>query len=123
MSISDFDRASGLNYLATVYNGIDLSLYPLRRARAIIWCFLAVFTRTRACIWRSKWRGGRHAPADCGIVQDRDYFREQVEPHLSETIRHIGALMWRARNRLFAMARALLHLNTIPGGVVCPAIY
>ena len=30
VSISDSDRAPGLNYLATVYNGIDLSLYPLQ---------------------------------------------------------------------------------------------
>src|SRR5581483_10736914 len=32
VSISDSDRAPGLNYLATVYNGIDLSLYPLRKS-------------------------------------------------------------------------------------------
>ena len=30
VSISDSDRAPGLNYLATVYNGIDLSLYPIQ---------------------------------------------------------------------------------------------
>jgi len=30
VSISDSDRAPRLNYLATVYNGIDLSLYPLQ---------------------------------------------------------------------------------------------
>src|SRR5689334_1459089 len=30
VSISDSDRAHGLNYLATVYNGIDLSLYPFQ---------------------------------------------------------------------------------------------
>ena len=30
VSISNSDRAAGLNYLATVYNGIDLSLYPLQ---------------------------------------------------------------------------------------------
>ena len=30
VSVSDSDRAPGLNYLATVYNGIDLSLYPLQ---------------------------------------------------------------------------------------------
>ena len=29
-AISDSDRAPELNYLATVYNGIDLSLYPLQ---------------------------------------------------------------------------------------------
>ena len=33
VSISDSDRAPGLNYLATVYNGIDLSLYPLQETR------------------------------------------------------------------------------------------
>src|SRR5271166_5746785 len=31
VSISDSDRAAGLNYVATVYNGIDLSLYPLQK--------------------------------------------------------------------------------------------
>ena len=32
VSISDSDRAPGLNYLATVYNGIDLSLYPFQKS-------------------------------------------------------------------------------------------
>jgi hypothetical protein len=32
VSISDSDRAPGLNYLATVYNGIALSLYPLQES-------------------------------------------------------------------------------------------
>jgi glycosyltransferase involved in cell wall biosynthesis len=30
VSISNSDRAPGLNYLATVYNGIDLDLYPFQ---------------------------------------------------------------------------------------------
>jgi glycosyltransferase involved in cell wall biosynthesis len=32
VSVSDADRAEGLNYVATVYNGIDTSLYPLQPA-------------------------------------------------------------------------------------------
>ena len=34
VSISESDRAPGLNYVATatVHNGIDLSLYPLRES-------------------------------------------------------------------------------------------
>src|SRR6202158_2127247 len=32
VSISDSDREPGLNYLATVYNGIDVSLYPLQES-------------------------------------------------------------------------------------------
>jgi glycosyltransferase involved in cell wall biosynthesis len=49
-----------------------------------------------------------------GIVQDRTYFREQVEPHLDGTIRYIGPVDVAGKNELFARARALLHLNTIP---------
>src|ERR1700681_3886329 len=32
VSISNADRAPGLNYLATVYNGIDLSLYRVQKS-------------------------------------------------------------------------------------------
>ena len=49
-----------------------------------------------------------------GIIQDQAYFREQVEPHLDESIRYIGPVDAAGKNKLFATARALLHLNTIP---------
>ena len=49
-----------------------------------------------------------------GIVQDQTYFREQVEPHLDHTIRYIGPVDVAGKNELFAHARVLLHLNTIP---------
>ena len=49
-----------------------------------------------------------------GIIQDRAYFREQVEPHLDQTIRYVGPVDVPGKNELFAQARALLHLNTIP---------
>ena len=37
-----------------------------------------------------------------------------VEPHLDGTIRYIGPVDVPGKNELFARARALLHLNTIP---------
>jgi hypothetical protein len=37
-----------------------------------------------------------------------------VEPHLDQTIRYIGPVDVPGKNELFAHARALLHLNTIP---------
>ena len=46
---------------------------------------------------------------------DKTYFREQVEPHLDHRrIRYIGPVGVPGKNELFARARALLHLNTIP---------
>ena len=37
-----------------------------------------------------------------------------MEPHLDQTIRYIGPVDVPGKNELFARARALLHLNTIP---------
>ncbi|MFH1267113.1 MAG: glycosyltransferase, partial [Planctomycetota bacterium] len=50
-----------------------------------------------------------------GIIQDKTYFEEQVEPRLdNRQIRYIGPVGVPGKNELFARARALLHLNTIP---------
>ena len=50
-----------------------------------------------------------------GIIQDEAYFREQVKPHLdNQNIVYIGPVDVPGKNELFARARALLHLNTIP---------
>ena len=50
-----------------------------------------------------------------GIVQDQAYFREQVEPHIDGTlIQFLGPVDVAGKNALFARAKALLHLNTIP---------
>ena len=50
-----------------------------------------------------------------GIIQDKEYFKKQVEPYLDDReIRYIGPVDVAGKNQLFSRARALLHLNTIP---------
>ncbi|MGK0186987.1 MAG: glycosyltransferase involved in cell wall biosynthesis [Verrucomicrobiales bacterium] len=116
VSISDSDRAEGLNYLATVYNGIDLALYPFQETGGGDLIFLGrihpdkgvhlAIEVAQAC--------GRNLII-AGIVQDESYFREQVEPHLDgDQITFIGPVGVEAKNQLFTRAFALLHLNTIP---------
>ncbi len=115
VSISDSDRAPGLNYLATVYNGIDLSLYPFQERGGDHLVFLGRIHPDKGvhlAIQAARLSGLPLLIA--GIIQDRSYFREQVEPHLNETIRYIGPVDVAGKNELFARARALLHLNTIP---------
>jgi glycosyltransferase involved in cell wall biosynthesis len=115
VSISDADRAPGLNYLATVYNGIDLSLYPLRESSGDELIFLGRIHPDKGvhlAIETARLTGLPLLIA--GIIQDQTYFREQVEPHLNRTIRYIGPVDVAGKNELFARARALLHLNTIP---------
>jgi len=116
VSISDSDRAPGLNYLATVYNGIDLSLYPLQQSPGDDLIFLGRIHPDKGvhlAIEAARLSG--YPLLIAGIIQDKTYFREEVEPHLeNRQIRYIGPVDVPGKNELFARARALLHLNTIP---------
>jgi glycosyltransferase involved in cell wall biosynthesis len=115
VSISDSDRAPGLNYLATVYNGIDLSLYPLQEHGGNELIFLGRIHPDKGVHLAIEVARLSGLPLlIAGIIQDRTYFREQVEPHLDQTIRYIGPVDVEGKNELFGHARALLHLNTIP---------
>jgi glycosyltransferase involved in cell wall biosynthesis len=116
VSISDSDRADGLRYLATVYNGIDLSLYPFQKSGGQDLVFLGRIHPDKGvhlAIEVARLSGKPLIIA--GIIQDETYFREQVEPHLdNHQIRYIGPVDVPGKNELFARALALLHLNTIP---------
>jgi glycosyltransferase involved in cell wall biosynthesis len=116
VSISDSDRAPGLNYLATVYNGIDLSLYPFQETPGEELIFLGRIHPDKGvhlAIAVARMSGLPLLIA--GIVQDKEYFKKQVEPYLDDReIRYIGPVDVAGKNELFSRARALLHLNTIP---------
>ena len=116
VSISDSDRALGLNYLATVYNGIDLALYPLQQSRGDHLVFLGRIHPDKGVHLAIEVAHQSGLPLlIAGIIQDKEYFRQQVEPYLDDCkIRYIGAVDVPGKNELFARARALLHLNTIP---------
>jgi glycosyltransferase involved in cell wall biosynthesis len=114
-SISDSDRAPGLNYVATVYNGIDLSLYPLQASPGNDLIFLGRIHPDKGvhlAVAVARMSGLPLIIA--GIIQDEAYFRDQIQPHLDDQIRYIGPVDVQGKNDLFARARALLHLNTIP---------
>src|SRR6202453_111225 len=115
VSISDSDRAPGLNYLATVYNGIDLALYPLRKTVGEDLIFIGRIHPDKGvhlAIETARQSGRRLLIA--GILQDASYFEEKIQPHLDDQIRYLGPVGVEEKNALFAHAYALLHLNTIP---------
>src|SRR5487761_2299159 len=115
VSISNSDRAPGLNYLATVYNGIDLSLYPLRESSGDDLIFLGRIHPDKGVHLAIEVARLSGAPLRiAGIIQDRAFFRGRVEPHLGGGIRCVGPVDMAGKNELFARAKALLHLNTIP---------
>ena len=83
VSISDSDRSPDLDYLTTIYHGVDLAALPFRAAPGPN---LVAFGRihpdkgTADAIAIAR-RAGRPLVI-CGIVQDARYFAEQVEPHI-----------------------------------------
>jgi glycosyltransferase involved in cell wall biosynthesis len=116
ISVSDSDRAPGLNYLATVYNGIDLSLYPFQKSGGEDLVFLGRIHPDKGAhlaIEVARQSGRRLIIA--GIVQDEVYFQEKLKPHIDDNnVRYIGPAGIAEKNELFAKACALIHLNTIP---------
>src|SRR5438034_1557507 len=116
VSISDSDRAPGLNYLATVYKGIDLSLYPLQKRDGDHLIFLGRIHPDKGvhlAIEVARLSGRRLIIA--GIIQDEGYYRDRLKPHIDgQKVHYIGPVGVAEKKALVARACALIHLNTIP---------
>jgi len=92
VSISDSDRDPGLPYLATVYNGIDLSNLTFRQTpgdKLVHYGRIHNDKGTHLAIEVAKKCGVDLIIA--GIIQDQKYFDELVKPHLNQSsIQYIG---------------------------------
>jgi glycosyltransferase involved in cell wall biosynthesis len=116
VSISDSDRDPGLPYLATVYNGIDLSNLSFRETPGDK---LAHYGRihndkgTHLAIEVAKKCGMDLIIA--GIIQDQAYFDNLIKPHLNQSsIQYIGPVNPVQRDALLKESYAVIHLNLIP---------
>jgi glycosyltransferase involved in cell wall biosynthesis len=111
VSISDADRAPELEYLATIHHGIDAGELPLViEPDDYVVSFGRIHpdkgTATAIEIAR---RAGRRLVL-CGLVQDADYFRDEVEPHVDgDHVVFLGAVGPEERARVLGHAAALLH--------------
>ena len=115
-SISDSDRDPGLDYLSTVYNGVDTGAFTFEEKPGEYLVFLGRFhpeKGTHLAIEVAKRAGVRLKIA--AIPQDEAYFREQVEPHIDgDRVQFLGSVEREARNELLAGALALVHMTTRP---------
>jgi glycosyltransferase involved in cell wall biosynthesis len=113
VSISDADRSPELDYIATIHHGIDFGEFTARNT-ADADGHLVTLGRmhpdkgidTAIEIAR---RSGRRLVL-CGIVQDADYFRERVLPHVDDDrVVFLGSVGPRQRDEVLGAAAALLH--------------
>lgn len=111
VSISNADRAAGLDYAATVYHGVDFDSLPFAPDGGP---GLVAFGR----IHPDK---GTHTAIEialltgrpltiCGIVQDERYFTEEVAPHIDgDRITFLGSVGPQRRGEILGASAALLH--------------
>lgn len=112
VSISDSDRHPSLNYLATIHHGLRLEEFPLCVSSEDYLLFYGRLHPDKGvaeaieCAKRAKRR-----LIIAGIIQDTQYVKEKVEPHLGrDGIEYIGPVGPDRRGDLLGNATALLHL-------------
>lgn len=111
VSISNSDRSPELDYVATVYNGIDQNQFTLNENQGD---YLLYFGRihpdkgTFEAIQIAK--KAKMKLIISGIVQDERYFKEKIEPNLNtEDVLFVGSSGPERRDKLMGEALALLH--------------
>jgi glycosyltransferase involved in cell wall biosynthesis len=110
VSISNADRSPELEYLATVYNGLDTRDFEFTATPDD---YLLYFGR----IHHDKGTAEAIAIAKkskcklliAGIIQDEGYYKDKIEPELNDQIIYVGHAGPDKRNELLGKAIALLH--------------
>jgi glycosyltransferase involved in cell wall biosynthesis len=111
VSISDADRAQSLDYIDTVYHGIDIEQFEFNDNPDD---YLIFFGRihydkgTKEAIEIAK---KTHRPLIiAGIIQDKEYYETYVKPEIDgKQIQYIGSVGPDKRNFYLKNAYALLH--------------
>ncbi|MBU4484075.1 glycosyltransferase family 4 protein, partial [bacterium] len=111
VSISNSDRSPELNYLATVYNGINVSNFTFEEKTGDYLLFFGRIHHDKGAyeaIQIARQFGMKLIIA--GIIQDENYYKEKVLPYIdNEQVVFVGHAGPEKRNELLGGAYALLH--------------
>lgn len=111
VSISNADRSKELDYLTTIYHGIDPELFTFVEKKEN---YLLYFGRihpdkgTHQAVKIAREAGFPLKIA--GLIQDQRYFEEKIEPFIDgENVQYLGNVGHLDRDKLLGNAKALLH--------------
>lgn len=111
ISISNSDRNKELDYLATIYHGIDQENFTFRDRKED---YLLYFGRihpekgTHAAIEIAKKAG--YPLKIAGLIQDENYFKTTIKSLINgESVEYLGNAGPKLRDQLLSSAKALLH--------------
>jgi glycosyltransferase involved in cell wall biosynthesis len=110
ISISNADRLPTLDYLATVYNGINCNEFDFNATPADYLLFFGRIHPDKGTAEAIQIAiKAKKQLIIAGIIQDQSYYEQYVQPFLNDQIRFIGAAGPQERNKLLGNALALLH--------------
>lgn len=117
VSISNAQREHvPLRYIATVYNGIDLSRFHFsnRSGNYLIWLGkVAPFKGTREAIYAAKKKGMKlylMGKVEEGVPEFYQYYKEEIQPLIDDKqIVWLGEVSYNEKTSIIAGARALLN--------------
>ncbi|MDA3891574.1 MAG: glycosyltransferase family 4 protein [Salinivirgaceae bacterium] len=111
VSISNSDRSPELDYLATVYNGINpagFTFNPKPKEYLLFFGRIHPEKGTYESIQIAK-KAGRKLIIS-GLIQDEEYFKNKVKPFINnDNVVYVGNSGSKERNKLLGEAFALLH--------------
>ncbi|GAC1608335.1 MAG: glycosyltransferase family 4 protein [Mycobacteriales bacterium] len=112
VAISDADRHPALTYAATIHHGIDLTQFTFQPAAGSYLLFLGRIHPHKGTHLAIEVARAAGLPLIiAGIVQDEDYYRDRVLPHVDgRHVTYVGAVGPVDRDALLGGASALLHL-------------
>ncbi len=111
VSISDADRAPGLEYAATVHHGVDITTLPFSAASSDgLVCFGRIHPDKGTAQAIEIARRADRPLVLCGPVQDQRYFADEIEPHVDgDSVRYLGSVGPEERSQILGAAACLLH--------------
>jgi glycosyltransferase involved in cell wall biosynthesis len=110
VSISNSDRSPELDYLATVYNGLNTQDFNFVKQPDDYLLYFGRIHHDKGCAEAIEIaKKSKRKLLIAGIIQDENYYREKIEPYLNEQIQYIGHAGPEKRNELLGNSTALLH--------------
>jgi len=112
VSISDSDRHPSLHYAATIHHGIELECFSVGSGDGGYLLFLGRIHPDKGTATAIDVAARAGVPlVIAGVVQDEDYFADEVAPRIDGTsVTFVGPVGPAERDRLLGGAMALLHL-------------
>jgi glycosyltransferase involved in cell wall biosynthesis len=107
------NKPEELNYVATIYNGVDLTRFPLpsKKSRSYL-LFLGRICQDKGTRRAVDLANALKIPLKiAGKIDevDRPYFEDEVRPYLNQEIQYIGEVDHEAKVALYQEAIALVH--------------